>query len=94
MLKMLVHALIKSTVCHSDHSLLTNENQRPWFQDKYILVRKLHGQCEADHNHYVPWHINHIFIDLTCETGTRRQRRDRADWRQGQGSKVQDSEQT
>ncbi|GAM33517.1 hypothetical protein TCE0_011r00466 [Talaromyces pinophilus] len=29
--------LLASGVCHSDHSLLTNENQRPWFQDKYIL---------------------------------------------------------
>ncbi|KAJ5825866.1 Short-chain dehydrogenase/reductase SDR [Penicillium riverlandense] len=25
------------SVCHSDHSLLTNEKQRPWFQDKYTL---------------------------------------------------------
>ncbi|CAG7967667.1 unnamed protein product [Penicillium nalgiovense] len=24
-------------VCHSDHSLLTNEKQRPWFQEKYTL---------------------------------------------------------
>lgn len=25
-------------VCHSDHSLLTSEKQRPWFQEKYTLV--------------------------------------------------------
>ncbi|KAJ5275283.1 Short-chain dehydrogenase/reductase SDR [Penicillium chrysogenum] len=25
------------SVCHSDHSLLTNEKQRPWFQEKYTL---------------------------------------------------------
>ncbi|KAK5049527.1 hypothetical protein LTR84_004456 [Exophiala bonariae] len=24
-------------VCHSDHSLLTNDKQRPWFQEKYTL---------------------------------------------------------
>ncbi|KAH8695553.1 chaperonin 10-like protein [Talaromyces proteolyticus] len=29
--------LLASGVCHSDYSLLTNENQRPWFQEKYIL---------------------------------------------------------
>ncbi|KAJ6190505.1 Short-chain dehydrogenase/reductase SDR [Penicillium mononematosum] len=29
--------LLASGVCHSDHSLLTNEKQRPWFQEKYIL---------------------------------------------------------
>lgn len=26
-------------VCHSDHHLLINDNQRPWFQEKYTLVR-------------------------------------------------------
>ncbi|KAJ5482167.1 Short-chain dehydrogenase/reductase SDR [Penicillium sp. IBT 31633x] len=29
--------LLASGVCHSDHSLLTNEKQRPWFQEKYTL---------------------------------------------------------
>ncbi|KAK5203003.1 hypothetical protein LTR96_011108 [Exophiala xenobiotica] len=29
--------LLAAGVCHSDHSLLTNENQRPWFEPKYIL---------------------------------------------------------
>lgn len=28
-------------MCHSDHSLLTTESKRPWFQDKYILVQYL-----------------------------------------------------
>ncbi|KAK5400867.1 hypothetical protein LTR06_011178 [Exophiala xenobiotica] len=29
--------LLASGVCHSDHSLLTNENQRPWLEQKYTL---------------------------------------------------------
>ncbi|KAJ5494438.1 Short-chain dehydrogenase/reductase SDR [Penicillium fimorum] len=29
--------LLASGVCHSDHSLLTSEKQRPWFQEKYTL---------------------------------------------------------
>lgn len=28
-----------ATVCRSDYSLLTMEDSRPWFQEKYTLVR-------------------------------------------------------
>lgn len=29
-----------SSVCHSDHSLLTMDDTRPWVQEKYILVSR------------------------------------------------------
>ncbi|KAL6246281.1 hypothetical protein RBB50_006517 [Rhinocladiella similis] len=29
--------MLASGVCHSDHHLLINDNQRPWFQEKYTL---------------------------------------------------------
>ncbi|KAL4889858.1 chaperonin 10-like protein [Aspergillus ambiguus] len=54
--------MLASGVCHSDHSLLTTDKRRPWFQDKYTLGHEGCGEIVQ---------IGHEVIDAGFKVGDR-----------------------